>query len=526
MTTECPICCSPYNKSTAKCITCPRPDCGESACKKCVSTYLLGNTSDPHCMHCRVGWDHNFLAKNLTMKFLKKDYAEHRKNVLFEREQSRIPDTQNDVIKYRRLQDLKCQNNHLNNEIKEVRERLRALEEEYQNRRHLIYRIETGQEKMKTEQRAFVMPCPEPQCKGYLSSAYKCASCSKYACPHCLVVLGEEKDPNHQCDPDVVATVEQIKKETKGCPKCGERIGKVSGCDQMWCPKCQTAFSWRTGKIETGVIHNPHYFQWARQNSANGVIPRQPGDRPNNNPCGQENINHGFWQEVDRFAKFLHLRYFLDTINSSQRYSRHLNQVTIQENENVIQRCNDHTRQRVQYIIGELSEEDFKSLLQADDIKRKKLIDLNNIYQLFSHAANDIVNNFIAKFTEGLPLDYYGNHIFPKIKHTVKIDQNHLLKGEHLITTTNELQALINYTNNELTKYSATYGATVHIITSDCHPLRGHKFSKISSEDFIKESAIYDECDKVYFKKQQEKYCLDPKRYLMDKREDYTTSVM
>ena len=72
MTTDCPICCSPYNKSTAKCITCPRHDCGQSACKACVSTYLLGSTSDPHCMHCRVGWDHNFLAKNLTMKFLKK----------------------------------------------------------------------------------------------------------------------------------------------------------------------------------------------------------------------------------------------------------------------------------------------------------------------------------------------------------------------------------------------------------------------------------------------------------------------
>ena len=279
-------------------------------------------------------------------------------------------------------------------------------------------------------------------------------------------------------------------------------------------------------KIETGVIHNPHYFQWARQNSANGVIPRQPGDRPNNNPCGQENINHRFWHEIDRFGKFLHLGYFLDIINSSYQYSRHLNQVTIRENENIIQTCNDHTRKRVQYIIGELAEDDFKSLLQADDIKRKKLIDLNNIYQLFSHATNDIVNNFIAKFTEGLSLDYYGNYVFPKIKHTVKIEPNHLLKGEHFITTTNELRALINYTNNELTKYSATYGVTVHIITSEGHRHRGHKFSKISSENFIKESAIYDEYDKVYFKKQREKYCLDPKRYLMDKREEPPLSTM
>ena len=97
------------------------------------------------------------------------------------------------------------------------------------------------------------MPCPAPDCKGYLSSAYKCAACSKYACPHCLVVLGVDKDPEHECDPDVVATVEQIKKETKPCPNCGERIGKVDGCNQMWCTKCHTAFDWRTGKIDKEI---------------------------------------------------------------------------------------------------------------------------------------------------------------------------------------------------------------------------------------------------------------------------------
>ena len=50
------------------------------------------------------------------------------------------------------------------------------------------------------------------------------------------------------------------------------------------------------------------------------------------------------------------------------------------------------------------------------DIKRKKLTDLNNIYQLFAHAAGDIVNNFIAKMTEDFARDQHGNHIFPKVK--------------------------------------------------------------------------------------------------------------
>ena len=38
----------------------------------------------------------------------------------------------------------------------------------------------------------------------------------------------------------------------------------VSNCSQIFCTQCGTAFNWRTGEIETGVIHNPHaarYFQ-------------------------------------------------------------------------------------------------------------------------------------------------------------------------------------------------------------------------------------------------------------------------
>ena len=51
----------------------------------------------------------------------------------------------------------------------------------------------------------------------------------------------------------------------------------------MWCTQCHTAFSWRTGEIETHVVHNPHYFQWMREQGS-GAVPRAPGDVPQ--PCG------------------------------------------------------------------------------------------------------------------------------------------------------------------------------------------------------------------------------------------------
>ena len=69
----------------------------------------------------------------------------------------------------------------------------------------------------------------------------------------------------HVCNEDDVKSAEMIKKETRNCPKCAVPIFKTEGCDQMWCTECHTAFSWRTGLVVTGVVHNPHFYAW--QNS-------------------------------------------------------------------------------------------------------------------------------------------------------------------------------------------------------------------------------------------------------------------
>ena len=42
------------------------------------------------------------------------------------------------------------------------------------------------------ERKKFIMPCPADDCRGFLSTSYKCEVCKKFSCPKCLVVLGEK----------------------------------------------------------------------------------------------------------------------------------------------------------------------------------------------------------------------------------------------------------------------------------------------------------------------------------------------
>ena len=271
----CPICIAPYNKTVNYRVVCPDTTCGNEACKECVRTYLLGTTQDPHCMNCRKAFEPEIITTNLNDSWMKSTYRDHRKKLLVEREISRIPDTMQYVENERQIITLTKQEEECKKAIKDLQFHLNQM----QHNRYTIQRdINTLRRggNLETEKKQFIMPCPDEGCRGFLSTAYKCGACAKYTCSKCHEIIGPNKtNPDHVCNEDSVKSAELIKKETKPCPKCGERISKISGCDQMWCPTCQTAFSWRTGAIDTGVVHNPHFYQWQR---AGGAAIRNPGD--------------------------------------------------------------------------------------------------------------------------------------------------------------------------------------------------------------------------------------------------------
>ena len=113
-----------------------------------------------------------------------------------------------------------------------------------------------------------LIKCIRENCKGVIYHNYCCDVCKIQICNDCHL----EMTNDHVCNQELVETVKQIMNDSKPCPTCFARISKVDGCDQMFCIDCKTAFSWTSGKVEQGPIHNPHYFELVRQGK---IIPAQ-----------------------------------------------------------------------------------------------------------------------------------------------------------------------------------------------------------------------------------------------------------
>lgn len=92
--------------------------------------------------------------------------------------------------------------------------------------------------------------CPRNNCRGTLVDG-KCNVCSDVPCFDCGEIhMGE-------CNKDIKASYELLKRETKKCPNCKVPITKTDGCDHMICRQCKTNFSWNSLSIDPDVWNRP-----------------------------------------------------------------------------------------------------------------------------------------------------------------------------------------------------------------------------------------------------------------------------
>lgn len=406
----CEVCCEPFNLSTHKRVKCPY--CPFNACSSCVEKYILDSPDDPHCMACRKGWNREILCNNLSVKFVTKTLKARREELLFERERSLMPATQVyvEAEKKRRYYDSLCTKGHeqiraLNakwvacnvqnlaalaveigatNEFDAMLERSRRSIDIEKQIREIELNIKYWtfcsnawvRPQTTGERRQFVRACPHSNCKGFLSTAWKCGLCENWTCPDCHEVKGPEKDAPHTCDPNNVATARMLEKDSRNCPKCAAVIFKIEGCDQMWCTQCHTPFSWRRGVIETGRVHNPHYYEYMR---ARGALPREPGDVP----CGG----------MPQLARILRITDspILTTIHRMNAHVQYF--IMNRFSTNAIE---DNRDIRINFMIGDFTEEVFKKKLQQREKARQKKTDIRQVLEMYQTVTIDLMQSFVS----------------------------------------------------------------------------------------------------------------------------------
>jgi len=409
----CEVCCETLNKSSRSPVTCPY--CPFLVCATCSERYLCETVQDAHCMACKKGWDREILMRNLTSKFVTRTYKERREELLFDRERSLMPATQPYVeleLQVRKINkqivDMKvaleasgiktnrisredpavlAAENSLASEFEGTIFRQRKVWDEYKVGTAIradIQFLEWQREYLLThvygnntiERRQFVRACPYTGCKGFLSTAWKCGLCEMWTCPDCHEGRGADREGEHTCNPDSLETAKMLERDSRNCPKCAAMIFKIDGCDQMFCTQCHTAFSWRKGTIELGTIHNPHYYDYMRRQ---GHLPRALGDVP----CG----GLPSWHEL---AVKMRLRQspWYNMVAATHRAVTHTQHVLIPRYTTDLQA--DNRDLRIKYMIGDISDDEFKKKIQQRDKARQRKADIRQVCEMVMAVLTDL----------------------------------------------------------------------------------------------------------------------------------------
>ena len=437
---SCPICLNDYTAKTRKEIKCQY--CPVSSCSACLQQYILSSVEDCHCHACKRGWTTEFMNNNFPLSFRGKTLRMHRRTILLSREKSLLPAMQvyveakrnynnaSTAVKallpeyqsvYKNMTDLMVKSRVASNdyylkafgqpvgsntisedELAESRRAyiasssairiykkntfipMRNLYNDAMRQVNRLYRIYmTGEAgtAAQPERREFLMHCPAPECRGFISSSYVCGTCTLKTCSDCLELVGEA----HTCKPESIESAKAIKKETRSCPKCAARIFKIDGCDQMWCTMdgCNTAFSWNTGHIVSGRVHNPHYYEWLRRIGGTGGHPeREVGDIP----CGGlPNQRLFVYRILDCALTDAEKNLLLEINRNLGEFEERLRSFPARMNALANKEVN------VKYLMKEISEAEWQRQLEFTEAKFTRKKEIGQILQTFVTVSAEIM---------------------------------------------------------------------------------------------------------------------------------------
>ena len=294
-----------------------------------------------------------------------------------------------------------------------------------------------------------------------LSTQWKCKICDLTVCAKCHEIKSNPAcggGAPHVCKQSNIDSVIFMKKDTKPCPSCGVKHKKISGCDQMWCPNCHKAYSWKTGEIVThGIIHNPHFIQYQKKLAKQGktTMPRAAGDLI----CGGLPYYFDFRERVIRplqparvpyartrvrqltyagtTPKKKHADNLWANVTDLYRNTAHL-QTIVDNFRNEVNRLDNNSDLRIKFILNKINEKNFSKTISRRALHKEKATSILHIYELLNNILTENIRHL------------YNNPSRENCKSAIK-----------------NCHAIRVYSNEELKKISVLYGHTVKILNED-----------------------------------------------------------
>jgi hypothetical protein len=359
---------------------------------------MLEGTIQPKCMKCEKPWSRKNMVDSFGQYFVTHAYKKKRENVLFEIEKAMLPDTQPLAIRQRKIKEIFTHIAIHESNIQKLQRDLNELEysfddsqfDEYLvNRKALRMQIHDQRESIanlgymknrlsmlpqrnERHQNRIMFKCPKENCRGFVNTKnMKCEICETTLCRDCHEILSGVD--GHVCNEDTVKTVKLMMSDSKNCPSCKAIIFKIDGCDQMFCTQCHTAFSWRSGEISLGRIHNPHYYEYLRKNGGDN---RELGDIP----CGG----------IPRITRQILQNTFLSRVH--QR-ANHVELYEIPRLNDQVNNVNGNIDLRIRYLNNEITIVTFKEEIYKREKALQKKRELLTILNTFVVVCADIFRN-------------------------------------------------------------------------------------------------------------------------------------
>lgn len=402
---ECGVCTDRFTKTgKKKAVTCLF--CNYMCCRDCVQAYIISHMKDPCCLNCSKKWDNDFIMSIFPKSVYEKDLKNHRKIMLYEREKSLIPNTIALAKRYKDRKKLDEDIAELENQLNDIKMRLASLyvKSRRRNAKEYINSLKINgngedddDEGEVVEAKRFIQPCVSNNCKGFLSTQWKCELCEIWVCSKCREIKNGREDNDHVCNQESIKTYELLSKDTKPCPKCRTSIYKISGCSMMFCTNCNTAFDWKSLQVinRNRGIHNPHYFEWLK----NGGKDRNKADVKEEKK--EEGIDIELEDEkcceiVDINDDFIH--YIPDSEKELTRFYSGLLTAYIETSQNLRNiypstefDIDVNTPNRILFILGNISEDVFKKRVHINDKKFLKLREEAQIVQTFVTITRETI---------------------------------------------------------------------------------------------------------------------------------------